>query len=114
MTSLFPVFVKAHIALLVILTVVFLLEYLTGSITFFRPLLRKKKDETELRGMSLCFSFLYFAFMLFYLLLEMTIFRSIPRDFSYGWWFYISSFMALLFWNIYFGFHKKRLKDSQD
>lgn len=102
-------FIRTHLSLVVLAGVIYTLEVLTGKINFFQAFSKKKNNENEVRGLALFYSTLYFSFLLFFLLVEHFLLKRAPKDLPFGTWLYVALFLTLIFWNIYFGYHKKWL-----
>ena len=114
MDYLLQLMIKTHIVLLIISFFLYIAEITTGYINFFRPFFRKKRKENEVRGTAIVFSFSYFMFMLLFLLYDVLVSKTTPENFSFGVWLSTSCFLTLIFWNIYFHYHMKKLKENNN
>lgn len=107
------VIIRSHIALLVIGMLLWIVERGTGYVHFYKIVLRKRQDESEIKATSFFYGFIYFSFMLTMLWVELELGHIQWQDFSFSIWFYAVFVLDLLLCKLYYDIHMKRLKQKR-
>lgn len=97
MEYIIKVLLRAHIFLLLIVLISYIIEKITGLILIVTAFLEEKKDYNEARGNTGLFTILYFLYLLIFLLYDVYIANHASESYAFWKWLIVVIPLTSLF-----------------
>ena len=115
MEYVFKLMIRAHIYLILIILISYVVERITGLILLVKAFSQEKKDKEQAVGVTDLFTFLYSIYLLFFLVYDVYIAKNAKEGFAFWKWLIVVIPLTILFWKFYHKYQGREpgIKDSK-